>query len=112
MTPVLTEVAVIDVVTATGIAFRVMLIRGGTTHPVNERRNSESDVVEFYDRRYPLIHPVAGGQFVGGYYVHTLLDRYTDLPLVLDDWITDWRVDVDTMALVTRWLRHQLERVP
>jgi hypothetical protein len=99
-------VQVLDVVTDEDLPFRVVRIPGGTAHPVTPARAHTETMVEFYLRTYPQAEPKVGGRFLGGMFQTTLTEeRNTAQPLVLDPWMPWWRIDVDTMALVCRWLR-------
>lgn len=102
----LDTVWVMDVKTAIDVPLRVVFIPGETKHPWADWRTSPRHMVEFYDRRHASVNPVPGGLFVGGFFTGTILnDWHTDKPLVLDDWLPDLTLDIDTLALVSRWLR-------
>jgi hypothetical protein len=58
-------------------------------------------MVEFYDRRYPF---TAYGQFIGRYYLHTLLDR-NPVGLCLDGGHQCWNLDADDFSQVQAWLK-------
>lgn len=61
--------------------------------------------VEFYDTRYPHTE---FGQFVGRYFVETLLEGNTaNTGLNLDMGIPDWSIDKAGMDIVRKWLREQ-----
>lgn len=101
--------ALLDIVAANGVPFRVLYLPSGTEGPNAYRHpvTSEQDTVEFYDRRYQ--HEAGLGQFVSNYYVTTVLGT--------DGWwgsgegginlagdVDDWTVDAAAMVVVRAWL--------
>lgn len=58
-------------------------------------------MVEFYDRRFMF---TAYGQFIGRYYLHTLLDR-NPVGLCLDGGNPCWSLDAADFSKVQAWLK-------
>ena len=58
-------------------------------------------MVEFYDRRF-MFTPY--GQFIGRYYLHTLLDR-NPVGLCLDGGNPCWNLDAADFSKVQAWLK-------
>lgn len=100
--------ALLDIVAANGVPFRVLFLPAGTEGPNAYRHpaTSEQATVEFYDRRYQ--HEAGLGQFVSHYYVTTVLgtDGYGNgeggINLAGD--VDSWTVDAAAMAVVRAWL--------
>lgn len=107
--------ALLDIVAANGVPFRVLYLPAGTEGPNAHRHpaTSEKATVEFYDRRYE--HEAGLGQFVSSYYVDTALgtDGYGhgEGGINLAGDVADWTVDAAAMRIVRAWLKmHATER--
>lgn len=104
----------IDVTASHGVPFMVLY-------------DVSSELVEFYDLRYPMQHfnrevrealdADMPGQFVSRYYVTTLLGEdkhssgHTDWSgVILDGGVPNWKIDGRAMRLVRLWLRQTRRR--
>lgn len=73
--------------------------------------NYDKPIVEFYDATYAETDAFGPyGQFVGSYYIETLLERDVDRPLSLWTSIPEWTVPAEGMAEVREWLTLQVEQ--
>jgi len=95
----------IDVVTASGVPFRV--VYGKRVWPSGHQHSYPT--VAFYDRRYPDFSKY-GGQFVGDYNSEDLADHDQGYGLALNGDDSSWTIDARTMRLVLRWLSSILVR--
>lgn len=71
-------------------------LKGDLTHEKPE------PLVEFYDKRYPHSQY---GQFIGSYYLSTMLDSTKGFNL--DGGVPDWNVREPEMNTVRQWLNEQ-----
>lgn len=105
-----------DVTTATGIPFRVRLVRPGQSWGRDATLVAAHDTVMVFDARYPHHPPMIGsahedratternGQFVSSYYASTLREHGHGAGLNLDTSSRDWRIDGETFKEVAGWL--------
>lgn len=97
----------IHITSKTGVRFCARLLTEGDSYGrsgIMSWEHENRPGVEFYDTRYPHTE---FGQFVGRYYVETILEQKGHVGLNLDCGIPDWSIDADAMAIVRKWLREQ-----
>lgn len=97
----------IHITSKTGVRFCARILTEGDSYGRSGALAWEPEDrpgVEFYDTRYPHTE---FGQFVGRYYVETILEQKGHVGLNLDCGIPDWSIDADAMAIVRRWLAEE-----
>lgn len=73
--------------------------------------NHDKPIVEFYDATYEetaAFGPL--GQFVGSYYIETLLDRASGVPLNLWTSVPEWTIPASEVSRAMEWVVEEAER--
>lgn len=100
----------LDLVSATGVPFRVLLITGPDGAPNLARwQAGNGPILEFHDRRYgAMSSPSPGfsahGQFVSCYNVETIRAHESGRGLTLWGDVPGWEIDGWAMDVVRTWL--------
>jgi hypothetical protein len=84
----------------TGVLMRAVLLPEGSEYGRTGALIAESDMVEFYDSRFPHCDH---GLFISRYYLHTLQAKPAGQGITLDGGVTDWQIDGATADYVTAW---------
>ena len=89
-----------------GITFNVVMVELGEKYGLDNCLTHDKEppfdqpLIEFYDSR----HGSGQGQFIGRYYMDTLMKRNQDYGLDLHGGIPAWSIDKESMLLVHDWL--------
>lgn len=96
---------IVHITSKTGVRFCARLLTEGDVYGLSGAlawEHEDRPGVEFYDTRYPIS---VYGQFVGRYFVETLLERDEHVGLDLHGGVPDWSIDADAMDVVRAWLK-------